>query len=233
MKYFFHRFLPHIICKQPMAGIIASCFHYLWVYSHRIHHHRIKFLGYPIWQSPIDMQIYQELIFKVNPGFILQTGVAQGGSILYFSTLLDLINAPAEALVIGIDIKLQDLALTLHHPRIRLIEGDSTDPTVVSQTKALIQASNGFISLDSNHAQEHVLKELNIYSELVNIGSYIVAEDTHINGHPIYANLLNDPSPLEAVKKFLRNNHHFIADDKVWQPYLFSYHKYGWLRRID
>src|SRR5207244_9996508 len=112
-------------------------------------------------------------------------GVNQGGSFLDFSSLFDLIDAGTEGLVIGIDTYLAPRARSLTHPRIRLVEGDSTDPAIVQQVKALVAGRTGLVSLDSDHSKAHVLKELHIYKECVGIGDYLVAEDTHIIGHPV------------------------------------------------
>ena len=215
--------------KQFVRESVADLFHR--AYYHAPDSWRQNFfLGYPILQYPGDLHTYQELIYATRPAFVVQTGVANGGSLLYFATMLDLINAPASARVVGVDLSLSEKARSLRHPRIHLIEGSSTDPAIFAQVRSTLDVpTGGLVSLDSDHRRDHVLAELRIYQELVSPGGYLVAEDTNVNGRPISRR--HGPGPFEAVEAFLTEHPDFVRDDALWQRQLFSFHQFGWLRR--
>jgi cephalosporin hydroxylase len=190
---------------------------------------RNTFKGYQIKQCPFDLHVYQELLFRLPPRFIVQTGVAGGGSLLYLASLMDQCGAPDDALVIGVDLTLTAAARQLDHPRIRLVEGSSTEAHTISQVEALLPSGPGHVSLDSDHRQDHVAAELRIYSEYVAPDHYLIVEDTNVNGRPVYPE--HGPGPYEALQDFLAADVRYEIDSDIWQNQPFSFHH--WLRRVQ
>jgi cephalosporin hydroxylase len=213
-----------------LAPLIINHFHRLWYNSPHTWPQNYYF-GHQISQLPLDMFLYQELVYKERPAFILQTGVCNGGSVLYFAHLLDLIQADPSAIVIGIDIELTQQARALTHPRIHLIEGSSTDSKTIAAVEKLLPSQYGLVSLDSAHEYDHVLAELKLYQRFTEKGRHLVCEDTNINGHPVYR--LFGKGPYEAVRDFLRTNPNWKQDNALWKRNMLSFHHHGWLQRVE
>lgn len=218
-------------CTKHWLGerLVTHAFHVLWYHSARSWQDT-TFLGVPHRQCPFDNQLYQEMIYETRPQAIVQTGVAEGGSLLYLACLLDLIKAAPDCPVIGVDVVLTPSARALQHPRLHLIEGSSIDPAIFSQVRTLLAGRTALVSLDSDHRAAHVSAELALYRELVPVGGILVVEDTNINGHPVYRSF--GPGPYEAVRAFLASDDRFESDDARWRRFHFSFHQHGWLRRI-
>jgi cephalosporin hydroxylase len=181
--------------------------------------------GVPIWKSPLDLWIYQELIHELAPDLIVETGSAYGGSGLYLAMLCE---AKGKGEVVSIDIG--EWPNRPRHQRLTYITDSSTDPALVEQ---LAERARGLgtvlVVLDSDHSYEHVLTELRAYSSLVTPGSYLVVEDTNINGHPVYEDF--GPGPMEAVNDFLKEHDNF-AVDPAREKFLLTFNPRGWLKRL-
>ena len=153
----------------------------------------------------------------------------QGGP-FFTLRIVGLMGVDPSAIVVGVHIKLTAKAKNLTHPRIRLIEGSSTEDETVAQVQKVLPAQTGFVSLDLDHTCEHVLRELEIYNRFVAVGKYLVVEDTNINGHPVFPSF--GPGPFEAVDTFLKQNPNFRKHDELWERNLISFHRNGWLQRV-
>ena len=182
-------------------------------------------LGRPIIQLPEDMVRIQEVIFNVQPDVIVETGVAHGGSLIFYASLC---KAMERGRVVGVDIEIRPhnrAAIEAHplFPFITLIEGSSTDPATVEQVKAQIRPGERvLVLLDSNHTKEHVLAELNLYSPLVAEGSYIVAMDgimEEVVGAPRTQADWAWNNPRRAALEFVEGRTDFVLEEP---PFLFN-----------
>ncbi|MGV3772268.1 MAG: cephalosporin hydroxylase family protein [Verrucomicrobiales bacterium] len=186
------------------------------------HVYSFAWLGRPIIQLPDDMIRIQELIFQLKPDLIIETGVAHGGSLIFYATLC---KAMEKGRVIGIDIEIRPhnrKAIEEHFlfPYIKLIEGSSTAPEIVSQVKSQVKPGETvLILLDSCHTKEHVLAELEAYAPMVSKGSYIVATDGimgWLGNAPRTQADWNWNNPAAAAHEFLRTHPEFKMEEPAW-----------------
>jgi cephalosporin hydroxylase len=181
-----------------------------------------SWMGRPIIQLPEDMIRTQEVIYRIKPDVIVETGVAHGGSLIFYASLC---KALGKGRVIGVDIEIHEhnrKAVEMHgqSPLISLIEGDSVSKEVVEQVKSLIKPGETvLVLLDSNHTYSHVLAELEAYHGLVTPGSYIVATDGIMKdlydvprGKPEW---IKD-NPAHAAREFSRIHSKFILEQPAW-----------------
>lgn len=181
-------------------------------------------LGTPVFKCPLDLWIYQELIISLRPDKIIECGTAYGGSALFMASMCDLID---NGQILSIDIVETPGRPT--HSRITYFEGSSTSGSVVSRVRSSIQDGDKvMVVLDSDHSKLHVLDELRIYSNIVTKGSYLVVEDTVINGHPAFPSF--GPGPMEAVEEFLMQTQDFTVDREM-EKHLLTFNPRGYLRK--
>jgi cephalosporin hydroxylase len=178
--------------------------------------------GRPVIQLPEDMIRIQEVIYRVKPDVIIETGVAHGGSLVYYATLC---KAMEKGRVVGIDIEIRPhnrSAIEAHplKPWITLIEGSSVDESTVAQVRSLVrEGETVLVLLDSNHTREHVAAELELYAPLVTSGSYIVATDgvmELVADVPRAGAGWRTDNPSEAARQFAERHPEFVLEQPEW-----------------
>jgi len=206
--------------------------------------YNFSWLGRPIIQYPQDIMAMQELIWKVQPDLIIETGIAHGGSLIFSASMLE-INAAcggyqnAEVLGLDIDIRTHNREAIESHPmfkRISMIQGSSIDPKIIEQVKAKASDKQKvLVCLDSNHTHSHVLAELEAYAPLTSVGSYCIVFDTAIEDLPDEM-FENRPwgvgnNPKTAVWEYLKTHPEFEIDKSIHNKLLITVAPDGYLYR--
>lgn len=212
-----------------------------WIKETSIYKYSYNFswLGRPIIQYPQDIIAMQEIIWEVKPDLIIETGIAHGGSIIFYASMLELIGN-GEVLGIDIDIREHNRIEIEKHPmykRITMIEGSSTDENIAYKVKEIAKNKKRIILiLDSNHTYEHVKREIELYSPLVKKGSYLVVFDTVIEDMPkgFFADRPWEVgnNPKTAVLEFLNRNDRFVIDKSIEDKLLITVAPSGYLKCI-
>jgi perosamine synthetase len=200
--------------------------------------YELDWLGVPIIQAPEDLTLMQELIFKLKPDYIIEIGIAHGGSLIFYSSLFELFKKKGKIIGADIEIREHNRNVLEKHPlfhRVELIEGNSVSEDIFNQIKNKIPfGAKVLVCLDSDHTKLHVLKELQMYSALVTLGSYLVVFDSNSSqlaklgaADPIYLN----NGPLEAIEDFLKDNKNFEIDFH-YNRFFISSNPNGFLKRV-
>lgn len=201
--------------------------------------YHFSWMGRPIIAYPQDMIAMQELIWEIQPDLIIEAGIAHGGSIIYYASLLELIGKDGLVVGIDIDIRQHNRNEIEQHPmmkRIQLIEGSSIAPEIIDQVKEIAKSKKKImVCLDSNHTHDHVLEELRAYADLVSIGSYCVVFDTVVED--LKDEWKNRPwgignNPKTAVWQYLKENDKFEINTSVDAKLLISVAPSGYLKRV-
>ena len=185
-----------------------------------------KWLGVAALKCPFDLWVYQEILHDIKPDIVIETGTARGGSALFLASILDLLGSGA---LVAIDIVRRPEWPT--HPRITYLTGSSTSAEIMDQVRGRVAGRpRVMVILDSDHTKSHVLDELRLYSPLVTKGSYLIVEDTNINGRPVFPGF--GPGPCEAVDDFLVANAAFERDPSR-ERFFVTFNPGGYLRRVQ
>lgn len=191
-----------------------------WVSDAVKHHYSYHFnwMGVPVIQQPEDLIVFQEIVWATRPDVIVECGVARGGSLLFWCSMLELIGKPAR--VVGVDIAFHNHTKTAiseskYSSEISLIQGDSSNKEVLNKIRKTIRDTDKvMVVLDSNHTEEHVLKELAMYANLVSEGAYLLVLDTVIEFLEKDEQRPWGPgnSPWTAVQEFMQGRDDFVND---------------------
>jgi len=211
--------------------------------------YNFSWLNRPIIQYPQDIVAFQDVVSRVKPDLILETGIAHGGSLVLSASMLCLLDvmdgldprqSPRKVVGVDIDIRPHNRKALDEHPlrfKMELIEGSSIDPEIVQQVRSHFDgADRVLVSLDSNHTHEHVLSELNAYADLVSVGSYCIVFDTVVEDLPA-GSFPDRPwdvgnNPKTAVHEWLKTHSEFEIDKGIDNKLLISVAPDGYLKRI-
>ena len=200
---------------------IVDAFHEAY-YNTGVWAHNTQWMGYPVQKCPLDLWVYQNILFETKPGFIIETGSGFGGSALFMAHICDILG---KGKIISVDIK--DIPRP-KHDRITYMRGSSIDSSILERLREVVPG-HALVILDSDHTKEHVQQELNLYEAFVAKGSYLIVEDTNVNGHPICPD--HGPGPFEAVSELLLLNKDFKID-LACEKFLMTQNPGGYLKRV-
>jgi cephalosporin hydroxylase len=230
------------IASYPKNKALVDAANHFIVESNKAQYsYNFTWMGRPIIAYPQDMIAMQEIIWEVKPDLIIETGIAHGGSIVYYASLLELIGENGIVLGIDIDIRAHNRTLIESHPmfkRIKMIEGSSINSDIVAEVYELAKDRKKIlVCLDSNHTHKHVLDELSLYTPLVSVDSYCVVFDTIVEFLPENYMPGGRPwnpgnNPFSAVNEFLLSNDSFIVDKGIDNKLMISVAPGGFLKRV-
>jgi cephalosporin hydroxylase len=187
-----------------------------------------RYFGIKTEKCPLDLWIYQEILFELKPDYIIETGTRFGGSALFMAHLLDTIG---KGEIFTIDIE-QNPNLP-KHKRIKYLSGSSTSPEIIGVLKKKIKTDKKvLLILDSDHSTQHVSKEIELLHKFVSLGSYLIVEDSNICGNPV--NISGDfgiGGPMVSINNFLQTNKDFVIDLSK-EKFFLTFNPNGYLKKI-
>lgn len=194
-----------------------------WAFTH--------FLGIGMMKCPNDLWVYQDLMTRLRPTTVIETGTYAGASALYFAYLMDMLGIKGgRVITIDIDDHLDPRLREQGHPRVTFLRGSSTDPKMVKRALALSVPGPRLVALDSDHSHAHVLREMELYAPHLAVGDWMVVEDTNVawvgpNG------VGGDRGAQGAVADYLTAHPGEFAQDLLSERYLLTMNPGGWLFR--
>ncbi len=222
--------------NKAALDVLIRAAEYHWI-------HQTKWFGEPALNPAQDMFARQEIIFATKPDYIIELGVAWGGSLLFYSTLMEVLGGKG---IIGIDLYMpEDLKKRLKShgslsKRIQLINASSVDPETIRKVKKIVGTSKKvMVIMDSNHTHEHVLNELRTYSPFVGKRYYMICDDTFVEDIGNRKSKINENrpwgpgnNPKTALRQFLKENKKFKIDKILSNKLLISCNPDGYIVRV-
>jgi cephalosporin hydroxylase len=203
--------------------------------------YNFTWMGRPIIKHPSDIIIQQELMWRLRPDLVIETGIAHGGSIVFTSSMMEMMDIRGEVVAVDIDIRKHNRELIETHPmfkRITMYEGNSTDPAIVDQVYAkTIDKKCVMVVLDSLHSHKHAYNELKAYAPMVTVGSYCILPDTFIEFFPkgYYSKCrpwdVGD-NPYTAMRQYLAETDNFVVDKFLTYKAMITETIDGYLKRV-
>jgi len=205
-----------------------------------------SWFGRPIIQLPDDLVRMQEVVYRVKPDAIVETGIAHGGSLVFYASLLRAMGGGGRVIGVDVEIRAHNRSAIERHEfieSIELIEGSSIDPEIVDRVRRSVgSARRVLVVLDSNHTRDHVRAELEAYAPLVSVDSYVVACDglmKDVAGAPRSKPEWREDNPYAAIGEFVKDHPEFVCEQPPW-PFDESeglrrnvtYWPSAWLRRV-
>jgi cephalosporin hydroxylase len=202
--------------EKPLTEEEIGRFMRWWALS-QDYYSKNRWLGIETLQNPLDAWIIQEIIFEVRPDFIVEAGTFKGGSAALWAVILEQVNPAGRVITIDItDVTEQARQLPIVERKVDFLVGSSIDPAIVAEVKKRVAGGRTLVILDSLHTRDHVLAELRAYAPLVDVGSYLIVQDTGlwqpVRDHP-------EGWASDAVEEFLGENDSFVADrsrERFW-----------------
>lgn len=212
------------------AEVVVSRFIGIYARERDTHNHT-DWMGIRTQQAPTDMWSVQEILWEVRPDFIIETGTLNGGSSLYFASLMHCINPDGRIITVDIEDQAGEARMNpLFQKYVTTLSGSSLDDCILSEIYRRVKGKRTLVFLDSDHHKNHVLNEMNAYARFVSVGSYMIVNDTFYKDYPPRPNF--GPGPLEAVFEFLRENPAFEIDSYRTR-FLLTFYPDGYLRRKE
>ena len=197
-----------------------------WIerYQHKLVFDRVHYRGVSTWKNVLDLWVYQELIWEASVEVVIEIGTRHGGTTLWLSDLLRNFRGD-NGTVISIDLERPGLQLPAN---VHFICGDSVAPSTVAEAREICAARKTMVIADGNHAADHVLEEMRLYTPLISLGSYFIAEDGIVD---VMDWKEYTPGPMVAAQRFLSETTEFELD-RAPEKFLLTYAPGGFVKRI-